>query len=408
MRILFTTMPATGHFRPLMPIAQAARRRAHRVAVCTAATAGERIRAYGLDHLVAGTDWVREGISEIAELAELPSDHMDRVRAHLTTQGYAGEAALRMARDILAHSATWRPDLIVRENAEFGGYLAAEALGVPHVSVGVGGAGSEYLDVAALAPALDAGRRSLGLPADLAGERVHAYLHVNLTPESYDPKELSVPNVRCYRQANPEVPGERLPSWVAELPPSLPIVFACFGTMYPLMAAWDATVRSVVAGLAEVPCTAIVAAGPREHTGGLHVSHVRMVGHIAQPLMLEASDLLITHGGFNSVREALRLAVPMIIIPWGNDTPITADRCRDAGVARVIDFHELTPERLRDACLEVLGDDRYRRNAARIQREYLTMATVDDLVTDLEEIAARPDRIGKSRSVSFGATSPFC
>jgi UDP:flavonoid glycosyltransferase YjiC (YdhE family) len=396
MRILFTTLPGAGHYRPLMPIAQTARRRGHQVAVCTAASATASVRAYGLDTLVAGRDWVSEQIRQIASRDAFPPGHHDQVRTYLTTVGYPGDNALQMARDVLTCAATWRPDLVVRENTEFGGYLAAEALGIPHVSVGVAGASHGYLDVAGLAPALDAGRSALGLPADPAGERIYAYLHANLTPESYDPTELSIPNARCYRQANPEIPGERLPSWVADLPAALPIVLAAFGTMCPVLTAWDTTVRAVIAGLGELPCSSIVAVGTGKDTEGYFgqvPANVRLVGQIAQPLLLEACDLYITHGGFNSVREALRLAVPMVIIPWENDQQANAVRCAAAGVARVVASNALTSARLRSACLDVMSDDGYRRNAGRLRREYLTMATTDDLVSDLGELAARTPRI---------------
>jgi N-glycosyltransferase len=396
MRILFTTLPGTGHYRPLMPIAQAASRRGHQVVVCTADSATASVRAYGLDTLVAGRDWVSEQISKIASLEAFPPDQQDEVRTYLATEGYPGEHALQMARDVLACAATWRPDLVVRENTEFGGYLAAEALGIPHASVGVAGASQSYLGVAGLAPALDAGRSALGLPADPAGQRVYAYLHANLTPESYDPAELSIPNVRCYRQANPEILGERLPAWFAGLPAGPPIVLAAFGTMCPVLTAWDSTVRTVIAGLGELPYSSIVAVGTgkdAEDYFGRVPANVRLVGQIAQPLLLEACDLYITHGGFNSVREALRLAVPMVIIPWENDQQANAARCEAAGVARVIPSDVLTSARLRSACLDVMSDAGYRHNAGRLRREYLTMPTTDDLVSDLAELAARKPRV---------------
>ena len=44
---------------------------------------------------------------------------------------FAGAAAEALARDVLALAARWPPDLVVRDGVEFGGCLAAEALGLP-------------------------------------------------------------------------------------------------------------------------------------------------------------------------------------------------------------------------------------------------------------------------------------
>ncbi len=50
---------------------------------------------------------------------------------------FAGDVAERSYPDLLAIVAAWSPDVIVRETWEFGGWLAAETLGLPHASVEV-------------------------------------------------------------------------------------------------------------------------------------------------------------------------------------------------------------------------------------------------------------------------------
>jgi N-glycosyltransferase len=297
-----------------------------------------------------------------------------------------------MARDIMAAAGDWRPDVIVRENTEFGGYLAAEALGLPHASVGAAGGGVDYLDVRVLAPALDVQRTALGLPGDPDGVRVYAYLHANLAPARYDGPELPVPRSRYYRQTNPELPDERLPEWLAEMPDDRPFVLAAFGTMYHGLAVWDAIVGDVVVALGGVDCTAVVPLGAAVgHWDRAIPDNVRLVDHVPQPLLLECADLFVNHGGFNGVREALRLAVPMVIIPWLTEQPDNAARCARAGVARVLSHHEVTPARVRQACTEVLGDPSYRRNARRMRREMLASPPIDAFVADLESLVAAHD-----------------
>lgn len=187
----------------------------------------------------------------------------------------------------------------MRENTEFGGYLASEVLGLPCASVAVDGGKAHQLAQPLAAP-LDRQRRTLGcrriLPAD-----------------------------------QPVAPRRR-PTRLADRGPA-PYRFAAFGTILPVLNAYDA-VHAIVAGLGEVDCTAVVAVGSEKVPDTAGEANVRIVASVPQPLMLECSDLFINHGGFNRVREALRLGVPMVIVPWLTDSHRNAERCAELGWLR--------------------------------------------------------------------------
>jgi MGT family glycosyltransferase len=139
----------------------------------------------------------------------------------------------------------------------------------------------------------------------------------------------------------------------------------------------------IVTGLGEVDCTAVVAVGSGKLPAIAGPPTVRLVESVPQPLVLECSDVFINHGGFNSVREALRLGVPMVIVPWLTDSHRNAERCAELGAATVVPFDMLTAARLRDACAEVLGDPGYRQRARAMQREMLALPGMEVLVRDL-------------------------
>ena len=63
LNILFTTQPATGHLRPLIPVALAAQRRGHRVAVLAPARIAAEVRGYGVTHLGGGYDFGVGGLA---------------------------------------------------------------------------------------------------------------------------------------------------------------------------------------------------------------------------------------------------------------------------------------------------------------------------------------------------------
>jgi N-glycosyltransferase len=202
-------------------------------------------------------------------------------------------------------------------------------------------------------------------------------------PQAYEPDAVPVPGIRRYRQTSPLLPGDRLPRWLVDRPAGRPLVLVAFGTITPGLAAWRDAVGAIVAGLGEVDCTVVVLGGGLP---GTPPANVRLVDWLPQPLVLECCDLFVTHGGFNSVREALRLGVPMVIVPWLTDQPANAARCAQLGVARAIDPDELTPAAVSGACTCVLEDPAYRRRAATIRRHMLALPGLDVLVSDLEAI----------------------
>lgn len=390
-RMLFTAQPASGHLRPLVPIAHAAQARGHEVAVCTLDRMGDDLAGFGLPHLPGGHDWAPEVFSLLprgfrhfgyAEAADALRDIAPAV-----TAAYTGHAAGVTARDILAHR--WRPDIVVREADEFGGYLAAEALGVPHVSVASFGGLAEVTGPA-LAEPLDKGRAELGLPADPAGDRLYHYLHATFVPREYGAAEFILPNTRAYRHPLMGAAGGRLPDWMATLDHTRPFVFAGFGTVvYDLPGARD-FLGEVIAALGTLPVTAVLAVGSGNSVDGFDVpQNVHLVDFADQRLILESCDLFLTHGGLGSVKDAVRLGVPMVGIGPGADHRHNIGTLVAAGLGAAVDVHAATAATIADACATVLGDPRYAARSRAVQRHMHTLPPVERLVDDLEALAGR-------------------
>ena len=148
----------------------------------------------------------------------------------------------------------------------------------------------------------------------------------------------------------------------------------------------QAVLGAMVAGLAELDCVAVVA------TGGVPVrdedrrDHVHLVESIDQPLLLRCAQLLLTHGGYNSVREAVAAGVPMAVLPVFGDQPRNAERVEELALgARVPD---VTADDVAKTCERVLGDEVVARQARRAQRRMLSLPDVTEAVTELERVAA--------------------
>ena len=106
MRVLFTTVPGSGHLHPLVPLAQALRARDHEVAFATAPRFCKAVERSGFRALAAGRDWLGSEATPGAE-------PLDSLRRFVAVGG-------DMVRDLLARADQFRPDLLVREQAELG------------------------------------------------------------------------------------------------------------------------------------------------------------------------------------------------------------------------------------------------------------------------------------------------
>ncbi|MFD7512155.1 glycosyltransferase, partial [Streptomyces sp. NPDC059853] len=114
-------------------------------------------------------------------------------------------------------------------------------------------------------------------------------------------------------------------------------------------------------------------------------SKIHQTDRVTQPLLQECADLFITHGGYNSIREAVRTATPMAVIPNFGDQPHNARRVAELGLGRHLTGAP-DPDTLADACRLILDD---RAMTARLRAARLAMLSLPDLAqapADLAEI----------------------
>jgi len=82
--------------------------------------------------------------------------------------------------------------------------------------------------------------------------------------------------------------------------------------------------------------------------------------------VLAHANLIISHGGFSTVREALFYGVPLLIFPCGVDQPGDAARVVHAGVGLAGDIRKVTAEMVGAMVDAALGDPSYRERARRM------------------------------------------
>ena len=134
-RVLFATTANAGHFRPLVPFAEACLRAGHEVLVAGQAGAAPAAQRAGLPfRALPEPDHDELARFRAGQTGLSATQAMGRALTELYIRLYAG-AALE---DMLAVIEEWRPDVVVRESAEFSSLAAAQRLGVRQARVGIG------------------------------------------------------------------------------------------------------------------------------------------------------------------------------------------------------------------------------------------------------------------------------
>jgi MGT family glycosyltransferase len=109
--------------------------------------------------------------------------------------------------------------------------------------------------------------------------------------------------------------------------------------------------------------------------------HVQVHTFVDQIGVLAQAQLFVTHGGMNSVSEALSHAVPMIAIPQAVDQHLVARRTANLGAAVVIERDAVSIESLAAALARIEGDRAaFETAAARLQRSFTEVHDVTDAV----------------------------
>jgi MGT family glycosyltransferase len=100
-------------------------------------------------------------------------------------------------------------------------------------------------------------------------------------------------------------------------------------------------------------------------------------------------DAVVSHGGLNTVCEALAHGVPLVVAPIKGDQPINAARVAAVGAGRRVRFASVRPERLRADLCAVLDDPSYRAAAARVRDSFAAAGGAEAAARHLEGLLGR-------------------
>ncbi|TDC21981.1 oleandomycin glycosyltransferase [Micromonospora sp. 15K316] len=393
--VAFLNIAMHGHINPTLPIVAELVRRGHRVTYHTtpayaeeiAATGARVLRYSGHDHPLPGT----------------PVALMDEL----------SRAAVRLLPTVLAELREIRPDLIVHDSLCPWGPVAARELGVPAASSFTTFAfnrrmpsptrGSWQLLAAAAARPRHAGgylssrwelRRRYDTSAmpliDLANIRqplnlVYTSRALHPAADSFDESYRFVgPSVGA-RPENSSFPLDRLRD---------PVLYVSMGTLFDV---GPRLLRSFADALAPLGGTVVVSTG---HTdpGALGPLPENVIAHrsVPQPEVLARAALFVTHGGVNSVNEALYAGVPMLVVPQGADQPLVAARIVELDAGLSIRTEDVDAESVRALARRLLDEPRFRAAASTLRDAQRAAGGYRRAADELERYVRQPGRPGSA------------
>ena len=383
MRVLFSFAGGSGHADPLVPLADAATAAGHTVAFAGRRSGAVLAQAHGFAVFAMSED-TREQVGEIRPLLGLDMQREFDVLRRF----YAGSEARERAAGILRLIADWSPDLIVCDEVDFGGMIAAERAGLPHVTCLVIASGS-FIRPEVVVDPLDSLRSEHGLPRDPEMAMSSRHLVVSPFPPSFrDPAHPLPANAISIRE---ETIGDRdleaEPRWLPRLAERT-TVYVTLGTVFNTES--GDLFKRILAALRELPIEVVVTTGRDldPHEFGTQPKHVHIERYIPQSTLLPFCDLVLDHGGSGSVIGALAHGLPQVVVPMGADQSLNADRCMQLGVGIALDAVRATAVDLREAVTGVLDAPAYRTAAEAIRDEIALLPGPEATVPLFERLVA--------------------
>lgn len=160
MRFLFTFTGGTGHFLPTVPFARALGERGHEVTCACQESMVPAVMSRGWKAVASG------GATLLNPSQRRPLAPLDRVvEDRVVRTFFAGKVADERAGRLLPVVHDYQPDVVVRDEVDFGAAVAAEACEMPHAAVVVIAAGG-FLRPELIAEPLAALRSEYGLVDD--------------------------------------------------------------------------------------------------------------------------------------------------------------------------------------------------------------------------------------------------
>ncbi|MFZ0409573.1 MAG: nucleotide disphospho-sugar-binding domain-containing protein [Cyanobium sp.] len=399
LRIGIVAPPAIGHLNPMLALALELTRRGHAVVVFTVADGARKLAGLPLQLVTIGAECFPAG-SVDATYAQL--GRLSGLAGLRFTVRYFRQEQAMLHEQLPEVLRAAKLQLLLVDQLSPAAATVAERLGLPYVTIANAlpvnreaavppyfsgwqpspapwarwrnQLGNALLDrlTASLWSDLQEQRQRWGLPVRRRREQLHSpllqlaqlprafdFARERLAPQFHYVGPLADPSGRepLLRDAVP-FPWERLDG--------RPLIYASLGTLQNGRPELFAAIASACAPL---EAQLVISLGRPGAPLPALPGEPLVVAFAPHQQLIARSALVITHAGLNTTLTALACGVPLLAIPITNEQPGIAARIAHCGAGRALPVRQLTSQRLRAMVAEMLGDDRYRQAARRLQAE---------------------------------------
>jgi UDP:flavonoid glycosyltransferase YjiC (YdhE family) len=390
LRVLAATTAGSGHFEPMVPVLRACAEAGHEVVVACPDSFVEQVTGAGLP---------------CAPFDDAPPDQLGAVFGRLQGASYDEgnrvviaevfatldtNAALSRLGETFR---TVRPDVVVREPAEFASWLLSSRDGVPQVRVAAGLLADEPRHAAVAAPALEPAGQSLGLGGDLEPRHLTSGPVIAAAPAGFDPPD-GLDEGTVHRIGIP--PPAPLPQPLQLPGGDGPMVYVTFGTVAAGLGLWPGLYRTAIDALADLEARVLVTTGRGVDLADLGPvpPQVTLAEFVPQAHLLPYAAVMVTHGGYGTVLGGLRAGVPMVVTPMFADQADNAARVDAVGAGVRVQPSpiplaqppELGPQ-IATAVQQLLDDPQIRDTAGNLATEMAQHPPVSAAVALIEDTA---------------------
>ncbi|MET7695035.1 nucleotide disphospho-sugar-binding domain-containing protein [Streptomyces sp. NPDC005483] len=126
--------------------------------------------------------------------------------------------------------------------------------------------------------------------------------------------------------------------------------------------------RSFATGIAPLGGTVVVSTGQTDpDEPGPLPANVLARRFVPQPEVLARAALFLTHGGMNSVNEAMRAGVPLLLVPQGADQQMVARRVVELGAGLTMHTQHITKDSVHRLARRLLHEPGFKAAATTLK-----------------------------------------
>jgi len=383
-KILVTTLPHEGHLNPTFGIADELRKRGHDIAYLGHPIIDEKIRSQEFTVLKNR----KMSFSDIGFLFIM-----------LLLQKSRGEREMKLALRLFTTRLkpqvkhikylidNYHPDIIINDAFHYAGALASEMKNLPWVDCWTAGMmhpeSDPYLStvpkyrVTKLLDYFDKRinkiRKSLNLCSKSSGSflKPSPWLQLYTSCPEIEPNtpELGV-TAECIGPCigNRKEQTINIDKMFNEKLNQHPLVYVSFGTFFNRN---KKSIRKIILAAEKLNIRMLISTpliNMQKHISKTQ-KNVVLISRAPQRHVLGRTQLFITHGGNNSVQEALTAGVPMLVTPVAGEQQYNANRVRWLGAGDIIDVTSNSAEDISKQIKRLLENKEYKEKTSLIQKQ---------------------------------------